>query len=492
LTCVSGRPWGPVEELGGDNPEAVLARLDGKFSLAIVDDERLLLATDLLGAGQLYYRTFDDSVFFSDHLGLLLAISEGPKRLNSVGVASLLIAQGFLMAETHVQEHMRLRAGRVLSCGFDADSRGLDVAERIYLDTAHALSEGEPAIRDVEHLDELMQAAVAREGYDETDAIMLSGGRDSQAIAMCMNRPGQPAITYGSRWSSDRVWARQFARAARLRQEVVPYEDWGYHTYADFIVGTDAGLIGLQTAQNLVGFDWCSGRFRSGIVGFLGDALTGGHLGGDEAIADEQFLGVLLPNRSPWDIELGRRFPGELRALEEWIGAQRQALTGLSPSQAHRILDFTTRQSTWISAMFSACSWFLPLSYPFLYRPLMQAFFKADFAKLRHQALYDEWLDRKRQMANIRYRKSNLGLSLAAIPSRLLKGEWPPDRTYWKDVHRRSQDWLDSRTPCRIAALDEITALSMDKARAPGTNDFPTFVYSLALSEAVLRFGITD
>lgn len=482
---VSGRPWGDLYKAVFSKDALGLGKIDGKFALAAIENKHVLLATDILCGGGVYYCEYENTLYFSDHLGILLKISSAPKNISDLGVASILLSQCQLMPQSHVEGHYKLGAGQKL----EAHGTPLKVNISTYLCPAEALSSGEEALRDTEHLDALLEASISREGLNHEDAITLSGGRDSQALALVCGPCGWPALTYGSRWSSDMMWAKKFARAAKMKHHVVPYEEWGYGTYANLIIESHGGAMGLQIAQNLVGFDWLGeSNFRSAIVGHLGDPITGSHLGDKEDVPVQQLIRTTIPNRHPWDVDLESIFEKEILILENWIYEEKKKLSGLTSSQIHRIIDITTRQAAWISNMFTTCSWFVPLRYPFFYRPLLQALFKADFEKLKGQALYENWYTVRKKKCGIIYEKSNFSSSLYSFPSRLLKGCWPPERTYWKDVQARSRSYLNKHNkPCGVETIDKVNHYSFEAAKQHKVNHFPTYVFGLALSEAIKK-----
>lgn len=487
----SGRPFFDGLSLAAAPSDAGLARADGKFSLAWMDAGQCMLATDALGAGGLYYRVIDDTLYFADQLGLLLQIVRGPVQPNKLAIAALCIGQLQLTAETHVRGIFRLAPGECLRARREAHAGAaapLAVASAAYVSLPSLLT-SEPPIRGVEDFDAALRQGIERERYGPRTALMLSGGRDSRALALAGHDQGFEGVTYGSSLSTDMMWARRFARRAGLVHHEVPYEDWGFHTCAEVIVGLGGGTQGLQITNNLVGYAWARGRFDLAVVGYMGDPTMGSHLGLDPQTPDRLFLDLLIGRLKPADCDLTAHFGPEIAEMREIVHARIDALRGLPRHQVHRILDFTIRQSTWISGMFGTCAWYLPLSYPFFHRPLLSGMFQADFDLLAGQGLYDRWLAWKQQQLGIRYAKSRGPERLLSLRTRLTKGMWPPTRVYWPEVHARSRAWLDAQADCGIDYLDRITRESMAAMKPDSNADDPVLCMTIPLQQAFGRWG---
>lgn len=484
----SGRPFGLTASDDLPTPDA-LRSVDGKFSLASMAPGRCRIATDCLGAGSVYYRVFGDALVFSDHLGLLLEVTDGPVEPNRLAIAALCIGQLQLTSETHVRGVHRLGAGEYLDAAIAPDTT-LQARVRPYLSVVDALTSS-PAIDGVEALDAAFREGILRERFGPRTALMLSGGRDSRALALVGHDQGFEGVTYGSALSTDMMWARRFARAAGLRHHRVPYEDWSFGDHAEVIVGLGGGAQGLQIANNLVGYAWAEGRFDLGVVGYMGDPTMGSHLGLDPQTPDRLFFDLLMGRTHPADVSLAEIFAPQIDDMRSIIHDRMAALRDLPRHQAHRILDFTIRQSTWISGMFSTCAWHLPLAYPFFHRPLLAGMFQADFNLLAGQSLYDRWLAWKQAQLGIRYRKTAWPERLLSLRTRMSKGMWPPTRVYWPEVYARSRPWLDAQLDCGIDYIDRITRESMRAMRPDSNADDPVLCMSMPLQLTFKRFGRT-
>jgi len=488
ILLVSGRPLFANDQAPASMSSVDLARVDGKFSLAWLAGNHCVLATDYLGAGSLFYRVIDDTIYFADQLGLLLQIVRGPIQPHKLAIAALCVGQLQLTPESHVRGIFRLGPGECIRARRNAPDWTLKADTSRYLSLPDALTSA-PEIRNPEEFDDAFRQCVKRERYGPRTALMLSGGRDSRALALAGHDQGFEAVTYGSHLSTDMMWAKRFARRAGLKHHVVPYESWGFQTYSDVIVGLGGGSQGLQISNNLVGYDWARGRFDVAVVGYMGDPTMGSHLGHVPDTPDKLFFDLLIGRQHPRDCDLRKVFTAEIEAMRELIHERIRELRGLPRHQVHRILDFTIRQSTWISGMFSICAWYLPLSYPFFHRPLLSGMFQADFGLLAGQTLYDRWLAYKQQQLGIRYEKTRWPERLLSLRSRLTKGMWPPTRVYWPDVYARSRGWLDAHADCGIDYLDRITRQSMQAMKPDSNADDPVLCMTIPLQRVFARWG---
>ena len=259
--------------------------LDGKFALLQVTPHGLELITDFLGAGSVYYALEGGLLYFSSHLGLLIEALPQVPALNDSGVAAQLLALAQLFDETHFSGTYRLATGGRLTAGVTPSgtvdvriTRGNGIEGLLDIDVPRFTKDTFRALLDI---------GVERERYDADSVLMLSGGRDSLAIALSRApRPGL-ASSYGEPYSIDFLRGKQ--RAGRLGFEflAVPYQDWTLETYRDEIVGLHAGCAGLQTAHNIVAFDWVSDKANLAAVGYLGDVFKGKFLAKVDGDYDE-------------------------------------------------------------------------------------------------------------------------------------------------------------------------------------------------------------
>ena len=93
-----------------------LENLDGKWSLCCVFENLALCATDLLGAGPIYYCSRGNQFYVSTHLGVLLATLNERWEYDQLGIASILFSRGLVEGRTHVRGISRLGHGAMYRC----------------------------------------------------------------------------------------------------------------------------------------------------------------------------------------------------------------------------------------------------------------------------------------------------------------------------------------------------------------------------------------
>src|SRR6185369_13218597 len=138
-----------------------------------------------------------------------------------------------------------------------------------------------------------------------------------------------------------------------LKHWQVPYGSWTYESFSAQIVGLNAGASGLQTAHNIVGFEWAASRhFKLAIVGFLGGTMTGALLGTTEQVSEQHRHHILCSNLNSRDMDIRNTFPKEVEYLLDIVEEQRKDLSSLTQVQALLVQDWTIRQACRISTMF--------------------------------------------------------------------------------------------------------------------------------------------
>ena len=487
--AIKGRPFWLSKPAIQQRPtpesfDSLLASLDGKFSLCAATADGLCLATDLIGAGPLYYSRGTDCVFYATHPGLVLWLLSEIPALNRLGVVSTLISRAQVERETLFKNVFRLGAGERVAASWQGTELALSLAR--YGDVADVLSRDVQALPTGPHaFGELLSASLARENYPAGVALMLSGGRDSRAIALAQPRQDYVAVSFGTTDSSDLRHAKLLAKGLGIEHRAVP-DDWTYATYAKQIVGLHAGATGLQSTRNILGSAWTGQFFSLNILGYLGDALTGAHLGTDEAAILRRRRTLLFPQLSAPDIPFREIFPEEVNHLVETVNRQNAALSGLTPAQALMVQDWTIRQASWISLTFDMTEWYCDVSYPFYYRPLLQYMFHRPLTDLRNQQLYDAWLAaaaRQRGLRGLSLRQKSDD-ALTFIGSLLRTGRRPNSTVSWPAMTDRSREWLERNLLNGYGPFQELSKQSYEFFLRTRRNRIPTFLLSLPVTLA--------
>jgi hypothetical protein len=239
--------------------------------------------------------------------------------LNDLGVAAQLFGRIQLFDETHFSGIFRVPSGSKL-IAFSDGSGALNV-RIVQLKILENLLETQQESFDPDSLSQMLSQSNNREGYTHRSALMLSGGRDSLALALTCNSQLKTAFTYGDRCSHDFQRARKRAAELAMSFRPVPYDGWNLDSFNDTIIGVHGGCSGLQTAHNIVGYDFAQSKgVDVAVVGFLGDALTGGHHGPSGEPDIKRVLKVLLSqNAAP---HAAREYPEERDYICEHIISQ--------------------------------------------------------------------------------------------------------------------------------------------------------------------------
>jgi len=398
IACIKGRPHRLGADassltIGGANVARELAALDGRFAVCVLAANRLVLATDILGASAVFYH-YDPGcgLRFSTHLGFLIRSMPRTPALDALGVTGILAGSCMIGGRTPYEGVQRLKAGECLI----AERHGPTLTYRVdrYLDLVDELiaSPLDP-VGEEASFESLILETVAREATSRDLGLMLSGGKDSQTLALTLlllEHKTFRAFTFGEWRSADLRRAKRFAAALKIPHESIDYRRWTFETYADVVTQLAGGASGLQAAHHLVAYDRLRGRTSQAMLGFLGDALTGAHLPG----SGQTRVDTVLPFRRSWHPELRRAYAPELAQLEVEIEQQWSDRPEIRASQRNQLTDLVIRQATWISSSFDLCDWFVPLSFPFFSRRLFRFWLNQTVESLTGQRLYSDWVAR--------------------------------------------------------------------------------------------------
>lgn len=193
-----------------------VSRLEGAFVVGVFDSQsnRLLLATDVVGAYPLYWQAADGELSFCSDFNALLAGSRSRLRLDMRAVADYLTI-GFVMRDRTLANDIRLLGPGEALVHDGASGRTRVWQHAKMLDLFKDAPRSKP-----EYLDALRQAftrAVTRslEG-NHSFAISLSGGLDSRAILSNLNghAGGLTTYTLGVAGCADQVIAERLATIA--------------------------------------------------------------------------------------------------------------------------------------------------------------------------------------------------------------------------------------------------------------------------------------
>lgn len=473
---VKGRPH-PEGEGGGleglaSRDSAVVERsfrgLDGKFSLlALSPDGAAACGTDVLGHGPLFYCERGGLLYVSSHLGVLLC-TLGEWSLDPVGLVSLAVAGAPICGRTSALGVRRLRPCEYLHV--EASAGGDAVAEspvawhlRSYADLASLLGGGgiDPEMPEEHYytlLDDALRQAIAREKLSGAEGLMLSGGRDSRAVALVLARDFglRPAsATYGIASSMDVERGSQLARRLGLPHEVIPYESWSVEDYARRIVGLNGGMSGLQTACLLPGYEFGGRRFGTVISGYLGDAAIGTRIPADPAIDVETLVRTVFFYLNAPDVLAQAYFPEEVATLIGEVARTYQEWDAFAPHQRWTLGKLTLYYGPVVAQGFDLCESLAEICYPLFSRAQLRLALQLPEHLARGRRLYDGWLRRTEAqlLGDPHHARVPAGGGDAIAPRDASVAEvMRPDSIHWARTLAPAREWLRDRVE---ASVDE-------------------------------------
>jgi len=194
----------------------VIARLDGEFSLAIIDpaQARVLIATDTVGKYPVYWRVDRDGLIFGSDLSAILKATPAASKLNMKAVADYATLGMVLGDKTLADGVHQVDPGTVLMY----DGRTAEISSRRYVNIDTFF---ENKVSDKPAYFEALQAefkrAVDRAAVGpEPVGLSLSGGLDSRAILSQIGRrsPALRTYTLGVEGCADQVIAQRLSKLA--------------------------------------------------------------------------------------------------------------------------------------------------------------------------------------------------------------------------------------------------------------------------------------
>jgi asparagine synthase (glutamine-hydrolysing) len=193
--------------------EAFIARLEGEFCLAVLDDvrRRLIVATDPVGNYPLYWAQDSDGLVAASELGALLRARASTATLDIRAVADYLTIGSVFGDKTLASGVRMLPPGSMLTYGLA--NRSVSIATYSRLESLF-----EPKVADhsayLQDVEAAFAGAVARASTTtETLGLSLSGGLDSRGLLAMI--PGEKSrvrtYTLGVQGCADQVIGEQLA-----------------------------------------------------------------------------------------------------------------------------------------------------------------------------------------------------------------------------------------------------------------------------------------
>ena len=256
----------------------VLRTLNGQFNAIISHPERnqLVVITDRLGTRPLYYGNHRGRHAVCSQIRAVHTALSRPPELSPIGVLELFAFAHNIEDRTVFNGVTVLPPGSLIT--IDADRLAIIKYEEVqYSPDETIISAGEWGERISSCIASIIPRYLrgpARKG------LFLSGGLDSRIIAGAIGHVGGKvnAYTFGDRESRDVCFARELARILEFPHHTYEYDkNFLSRSISDVVSRTECSAP-FYHATSVLFHDEISKETDAIIVGFCGDALSGGHL----------------------------------------------------------------------------------------------------------------------------------------------------------------------------------------------------------------------
>lgn len=459
---IKGRPFylsdrptlADTSDDGWPDVSDILRNLDGKFSLLLLrPDGALVCATDLIGAGPVYYCGIEHHLYVSSHLGLLLSALPSVPAYDHGGIAAQLIAAGPVAGSTPFQGIYRLPACNYLLVGTHHSAPPRLRVER-YADPSTLLLRTAPSRSTtalIEEFDSLLQESLRRESYTGQVAVMLSGGYDSRAIALALRKDFAldfAAVSYGQPESLDVSGARAVATRLHVPHFVPVYDTWDLSTHAELLAALAGGAASLGGGQAVPGLELARERFGTVVVGYLGGTVSGQFLGPRGLKSPGELVEKTVRRPLRHDPAIQQYFGQEVQELTAALERQVSADSPLPLHQRAAVLDLTVASPA-VSGAFDLAEIFVETSYPFFFRPLLQFGFNLPRRQLEGRQLYRSWHEmaesavrRMLTKRDVSSRRDDDRVGMLQAPGQAETRPASVPLVDWLDLVERSAAWL--------------------------------------------------
>lgn len=354
--------------------EALLARLNGIFSFAVLDRRKRLLfiARDPLGVKPLYYFDYQGTFAFASEIKALLAYPGLPRCLNEEAVASYLTFACVPAPQTLFRHVCKLQHATLLRVNVNQAIQRQRYWSPISPELIKTLSHA-PEEECVERVRTTLNKSVrAQLAGDVAATCSLSGGVDSSAVASLMSHfnGGQTVaftIGFDEEWSQYNEYSYARSAARHVRAELIEL-CMSSEAAIDFLESSYAGIFDDPNADPVCCLAFTLAKemhrrdFKVALSGEGADEIFIGYgryltelaewrafqakagAGPDAwfwglgiAFRSEALSGILQPHFT-------RRYYDPARHLEPLWRAHREALECLDPADITRRLSFIELQ----------------------------------------------------------------------------------------------------------------------------------------------------
>ena len=379
-----------------------LTRLGGSFAVVVwlPRTETLTVVTDRLATKKLYLWHAGDTTLLASELDALLGHPAAPRTIDAMAVEQFLVTSHLVDTRSLVRDVRVLEPGTVTRI-----SRSGVASERYWTPrVAPARDDGLDAWAD--RLADVLAPAVRARCGDAPLLLPLSGGLDARSVAAFIPpsvASRAEACSFGHSHCHDVRYGRRIARALGARFSHLTIADDFFRNDLEAVQRLCDGEVSIE-ALPMYRLGTAGAPGQSLLTGFLGDALSGGHLlrldaaertedaldtvwrrkyqgkGFSEAQLDQ----VMLPERY-------RAVRGSTRALMQAALAEAEAET---LDEKALVVELHHRQSRYIAYFGRLLSARYRVDNPFLDLDVLDTFLAMPLAHRRSQRAYRRMLVR--------------------------------------------------------------------------------------------------
>ncbi len=405
-----GRAWRgsraiPAEALlqaflrDGEKP---LTQLGGSFAILVWMPRTgtLTVVTDRLATKKLYVRHAGDTTLLASELDALLGHPMAPRAIDALAVEQFLVTSHLVDTRSLIRDVHVLGPGTVTRI-----SRSGMASERYWTPRiAPARDDGLDAWAD--RLAEVLAPAVRARCGDAPLLLPLSGGLDARSVAAFIPPPvasRAAACSFGHAHCRDVRYGRRIARVLGARFSQLPLADDFFRNDLDAVQRLCDGEVSIE-ALPMYRLSTAGTSGQTLLTGFLGDALSGGHLlgldaaqraeGALDAVWRRKYQGKGFSEQQLDQVMLPERYQavrGSTRALMQAALAEAEAET---LDEKALVVELHHRQSRYIAYFGRLLSARYRVENPFLDTDVLDTFLAMPLAHRRGQRAYRRMLVR--------------------------------------------------------------------------------------------------
>ena len=309
-----------------------LTHLGGSFGVIVWEPqtETLIVATDRLATKKVYVWNSGETTLVATELRALLGHPHAPREIDEMAV------EQFLITSHLVDTRSLIRDVNVLPPGTLTRINRTGMSFEYYWTPRIAPTHDDGLDNWADRLADVLSPAVRARCGDEPPLLPLSGGLDSRAVAAFIPPALAAAATTGSFGHShcyDVRYGRRVARTLGAPFNRLPIPEDFFRQYLEPVQMLCDGEVSIEAfpMYRLIGMGQPG---RTMLMGYLGDALSGGHLLGLEGT---QNLGNLLD--AVWRKKYQGKGFSEQQLGRVLLPERYQAARGSTRSLMHAALD---------------------------------------------------------------------------------------------------------------------------------------------------------